>query len=110
MKARIIKKLSKKLVESSPKLFNGAWVDKEIMEEAWNQGSRVSHVFSMGGGWDEWGEHVDEETVLSYFKGCWFWLGNFPMYEDGHEFQGYPNTGKFKPTGKNLLKLARDYG
>ena len=110
MKARIIKKLSKKLVEAAPKLFNGAWVNEEIIEEAWSQGSRVSHVFYMGGGCDEWVEGADDETALSYFKSCWFWLGNFPPYGDGHEFQGFPNTGNFKPTGKNLLKLAREHG
>lgn len=110
MKARIIKKLSKKLVKSAPRLFCGAWVDGEIMKEAWEQGSRVSHVWSMGGGVDEWGEGADSETALTYIKNCWFWIGDFPCYEDGHEFQGYPNTGNFKATSINLLKLAKEYG
>lgn len=110
MKARVIKKLSKKLVESAPKLFRGAWVDSEIMVEAWEQGSSVSHVWSMGGGVDYWGEGEDTQTALQCIQSCWFWLGDFPCYEDGHKFEGYPNTGKFKPTGKNLLALARKAG
>lgn len=108
MKARIIKKLSKKLVEASSKIFKDAWVCDEIIEEAWNQGSRVSHVWHVGGGVDYWGEGEDAYTALEYMQMNWYYFGNFPQYKHDHEYYGYPDTGNFKPTSRNLLKLAKE--
>ena len=95
------------MVESNSKIFKGAWVDVEVCELAWEQGSRVSHILSIGGGFNEWGEGEDSYTAFDFFKSNWFWYGGFPPYGDGHEFQGYPDTGNFKPTSRNLLNLAR---
>lgn len=108
MKARIIKKLSKKLVEAAPVFYADAWIDCEVIEQAYNQGSRISHVWSMGGGVDCWGEGEDTQTALQYIQSCWFWLGDFLDHPEDHEFYGCPDTGSFKPTGKNLLKIARE--
>lgn len=110
MKARLIKKLSKKLVESAPKIFHDAWVCDDVLEEAWNQGSRVSHVWHVGGGLNYWGEGEDACTALEFFKMDWYYFGDFPIHDKEHEFYGYPDTGNFKPTSRNLLKLAREHG
>lgn len=106
MKARIEKKLSKKLVRLSPKIFQGAWIDKELSEKAYEQGSRVSHVYSVGGGVDYWGEGEDAYTALEFMQMNWMWFGNFGVHQEGHRFEGYPDTGNFKPTSRNLLKIA----
>ncbi|MDY7565346.1 hypothetical protein QN400_24375 [Pseudomonas sp. RTC3] len=46
MKARIEKKLSKRLVEIAPSIFAGVWIDKdEPSELAYKQRTRVSHVY-----------------------------------------------------------------
>lgn len=83
MKARIDKKLSKRLVEITG-LFKDAWIDEEPSELADSQGTSVSHIWSVGGGVDYWGE--------------------------GHRFEGYPNIDGFKATTQNLLRLATEYG
>ncbi len=59
MKARIEKKLSKRLVELYPALYCSAWRDEEPSALAYEQGSRVRHVLSVGGGVDYWGEGQD---------------------------------------------------
>lgn len=110
MKARIVKKLSKKLAEASPKTFPDTWVCEDIIEEAWEQGSRVSHCLHVGGGVDYWGEGQDAYTVLECMKLNWEWIGKFKSYPKGHEFEGYPDTRGFKPTSRNLLRLARECG
>jgi hypothetical protein len=46
MKARIEKKLSKRLVEIAPSLFPDAWRDEEFSELAHDQRTSVSHVLS----------------------------------------------------------------
>lgn len=107
MKARIAKKLSKKLAEANPKLFNGAWIDPDVMELAWGQGSRVSGCLSVGGHVNCWGEGTDHYTVLEQMKLDYRWLGDFPEYPDGGELSGYPDTRGFKSNGRNLLKIAR---
>ena len=108
MKARIAKKLSKKLAETNHKLFNGAWIDPDVMELAWDQGSCVSGCLSVGGHLDCWGEGTDHHTVLYQMKLDYCWLGNFPEYPKGHKLEGYPDTKGFKPNGRNLLKIARE--
>lgn len=110
MKARIIKKLSKKLVKYAPNIFKDAWVCDEVIEESWNQGSRVSHIPHVGGGVDYWGEGQDAYTALEFMQDNWYFFGDFPSHDKDHEFYGYPDTGNFKPTSRNLLKLARKHG
>ena len=94
MNARIEKKLSKRLLEIAPKLFNNVWVDQE------------TNTPCVGGEIDYWGESQDEHTLWQWFKMNWFWLGGFPEHPEGHEFEHYPDTTGFKPTTKNLLRLA----
>lgn len=94
MNSRIEKKLSKRLLEIAPKLFNHVWIDNQ------------THTPCVGGECDYWGEPQDEHTLWQWFKMNWFWLGDFPKYPKGHEFEHYPDTGGFKPTTKNLLRLA----
>lgn len=113
MKARIEKKLSKRLVEIAPSLFRGAWVDlEEPSELAWKQGSQVSHVWSIGGGVDYWGEGTDWYTLWAAWadggRFSWCWAGDFPAHPAGHEHEGYPDTTGFKPTTQNLLRLAAE--
>ncbi len=95
------------MAESNPELFKGAWIDTDICELSFEQNSRVSHILIMGGDIDEWGEGSDYYTAFDWFKQQWEWYGDFTPYGCGHEFEGYPDTGKFKPTSRNLLKLAR---
>lgn len=110
MKARIEKKLSKKLVQVAPSLFKEAWLcdSGEPTEIAYEQGSCVSGVYFLGGGLDYWGEGCDEYTVWEFWSDNFMWFGNrFKGYPEGHQFEGSPDIGNFKPTGKNLLNLAR---
>nr|WP_176441330.1 hypothetical protein [Pseudomonas aeruginosa]MCV4168539.1 hypothetical protein [Pseudomonas aeruginosa]HCK4895377.1 hypothetical protein [Pseudomonas aeruginosa]HCL4222383.1 hypothetical protein [Pseudomonas aeruginosa] len=44
MKARIEKKLSKRLVELYPASYSAAWRDEEPSELAYEQGTRVRHA------------------------------------------------------------------
>lgn len=106
MKARIEKKLSKRLVQIAPKLFRDSWVDDERSDLAWKQGSSVSHVRMVGGGVNYWGEAEDAYTVWSCWRGCYRWVCDFKMHPAGHEFEGMPDIAGFRPTTKNLLRLA----
>jgi hypothetical protein len=109
MKARIEKKLSKRLVLLHPSQYRKAWLDKdEPSLLAFEQGTRVSHCPSVGGGTDYWGEGQDAYTVWEDWRMNWCWHGPFHAYPEGHEFECYPDTGSFRPTTKNLLKLAAD--
>ena len=107
MKARIEKKLSKKIALLAPDEFEDAWVDKGPSELAYEQKSRVKNLLRMGGGTDYWGEGEEDYSAWGWFRQGWFWRGDFKAYPEGHEFQGYPNTEGFKPTTINLLKLAK---
>lgn len=117
MKPRIEKKLSKKLVAIAPSLFVGWWVDKEIerMRPCWGknltskqkrknreQCVSVNGIPSLGGELDYWGEATDCETVWTCWRGRYKWHGDFPC----HEFDSELDTRGFKPTARNLLKLA----
>ncbi|MFD2641801.1 hypothetical protein [Pseudomonas japonica] len=109
MKARIEKKSSKRLLEIAPSQFHGAWIDKgEPTELAYEQGTRVSNIWSVGGGVNYWGEGCDAYTVWEDWKMNWCWHGPFEPYPAGHRFEGYPNTDGFSPTTINLMKLAAD--
>lgn len=127
MKPRIEKKLSKRLVEIAPNLFKDAWIDRdfELWQKFWphhyggkltskqkranmQQKVRVNNVYSVGGGVDYWGEGMDCYSCWQWLKDNWPYVGDFPNYPQGHEFAFYPDTGKFKPTARNLLQLVRD--
>lgn len=106
MKARIEKKLSKRLVLLHPSLYGRAWIDYDNSELAYEQRTQVSHVPSVGGGTDWQGDGQDAYTVWSDWDRMWAWHGPFEAYPLGHEHQHFPNTEGFKPTTRNLLKLA----
>lgn len=109
MKARIEKKLSKRLVQLHPAVYRRAWIDKgEPSELAYSQRSRVSHALSVGGGTDYWGDSQDAYTVWADWQMNWCWHGPFEEYPHGHNLARYPNTEGFRPTTRNLLKLAAD--
>ena len=107
MKARIIKKLSKKLKSILPKEYCGAWVDNEIMEQSYDQGSRVSNCCNIGGGLDEWGEGTDHYTVLYDFKHNFLqWQGLWGFYDETSRWEGMPKPAPYKLTGQKLIELA----
>lgn len=106
MKARIEKKLSKRLVEIAPTIFKDVWIDKDFSDLAYEQCTRVSHIPSVGGGIDYWGEGVDVFTCWASWRTDWMWCGDFKPYPQGHEHEHLPNTERFRPTTQNLLKLA----
>jgi hypothetical protein len=108
MKARIEKKLSKRLVRLHPSLYRSAWIDDDHSELAYEQKSSVRHCPSVGGGTDYWGEGQDAYTVWADWNSCWAWHGLFKPFPEGHEFECYPDTGHFKPTTQNLLRLAAE--
>lgn len=108
MKARIEKKLSKRLVALSPTLYHEAWFDEETSELAYKQGTCVRLVPSVGGGTDYWGEGEDAYAVWQDWLSSWPWHGPFDAYPEGHELEFYPNTEGFKPTTQNLLRLAAE--
>ncbi|HCT08848.1 MAG TPA: hypothetical protein DIW86_26100 [Pseudomonas sp.] len=108
MKARIEKKLSKRLVQVFPShYYRESWIDKdEPSVLAYEQNKRVSHVPSVGGGTDYWGDGQEAYTVWASWLDRWPWVGPFKEYPEGHQHAMYPNTEGFKPTTRNLLKLA----
>ena len=108
MKARIQKKLSKKIAAIVPKMYKDSWVDDEISELSWSQGVRVSHIVSVGGELDCWGEGQDYCSVLEDFSKHYDW--NRPIYNpypDGHKWQGMPMRDSNRKTGKYLIECAR---
>ncbi len=112
MKARIIKKLSKKLVAILPKIYGDVhcspWVDNEIMDEAWEQGSRVSGCFRIGGHLDEWGEGTDDYTVFHDFKNNLLgWQGLWGFYDEDSEWEDMPKGAPYRLTGQKLIMLAK---
>lgn len=107
MKARIEKKLSKRLVEIAPLLFRDAWVwNDEPTERAYKQGSRVSNIMCVGGDLDYWGEATDIYTVWEHLQMNYEWYGDFPDLPEGSGFAGLPDVRDFRATGPNLLRLA----
>lgn len=109
MKARIQKKLCKRLLEIAPSHYDDAWLDKgEPSDLAYEQSTRVSHIWSVGGGVDSFGEGCEVYTVWDDWKQNWCWHGPFEAYPEGHKLEGYPNTDGFRVTTVNLLKLAAE--
>ena len=108
MKARIEKKLSKKIASILPVMYKDSWVDDEISERSWSQGARVSHILSVGGELDCWGEGQDYCSVFEDFSIHYDW--NPPIYNpypDGHKWQGMPMPDQNRVTGKYLIECAR---
>lgn len=131
MNPRIEKKVSKRLTEIAPKLFKGFWIDDEIERSAahWRHNlgreltarerkentliekCRVNNICSVGGEYCSYmGDCNDYFTCFEWLKNNYCWIGNFPSFSHDSEFRGYPDTGNFKPTTRNLLKLAREHG
>lgn len=107
MKARIEKKLSKKLVRLAPSVLTGVWLDNsEPSVLAYKQRTSVSNVWSVGGGTDYFGDGMDAYTAWAWWQMNWEWHGDFETYPDGHEHQGYPDVSGFRSSTRNLLKLA----
>ncbi|MNH04501.1 hypothetical protein D3C81_515380 [compost metagenome] len=106
MKARIEKKLSKKVTRLHPTIYRRAWVDREWSELAYEQRTCVSHVLSVGGGTDYWGDGCEAYTVWSDWRLNWAWHGPFEEHPIGHDLALFPNTEGFRATTRNLLKLA----
>jgi hypothetical protein len=109
MKARIEKKISKRLANEFPDLFRDAWqgCHEEPSELAYEQGSCVSGLMYVGGGVDYWGEGQDAYSCYEWLMSNYEWILGFEPYPDGHEFEGLPNTEGFKPTAINLLGKLR---
>ena len=108
MKARIIKKLSKKLSLILPKEYKASWVDNSVMEESWEQGSMVSNCTMIGGGLDYWGEGTDHYTVLYDFRWHFLqWQGLWGVYGEYEEFEDMPKPAPYRLTGQKLIELAR---
>lgn len=108
MNPRIEKKLSKRLVQIYPSLYRSAWIDDDHSELAYEQNSNVRHCPSVGGGTDYWGDGCEAYTVWVCWKDHWSWHGPFEEYPHDHKHARYPNTEGFKPTTRNLLKLAAE--
>jgi hypothetical protein len=110
MKARIEKKLCKKIVEILPdNFYSHSWADNEVSELAENQNTRVSGVLYIGGGVDYWGEGEDEYTVLYDFAMHFNWHPPiYNPYPDGHKWEGLPMGTKKRLTGQYLIKCARE--
>lgn len=110
MNARIEKKLSNRLVELCPTLFKDAWIsDDEPSELAYRQNSRITHCYHAGGGYcDYLGDALEGYSVWDWWATSWCWYGEFPTYPAGHEYEHFPDTTGFRPTTKNLIKLAVD--
>lgn len=108
MKARIEKKLSKRLFQLYPSLYGRAWIDDDHSELAYEQKSCVRHCPSVGGGTDYWGDGEEAYTVWASWLDMWPWHGPFEAYPHDHEHAMFPNTEGFRPTTRNLLRLAAE--
>ena len=108
MKARIIKKLSNKIKLILTKEYAESWVDIQVMEEAWEQQSRVSNCAMIGGGLDEWGEGTDFYNVLHDFKYNFLeWQCLWGVHGEESEWEDMPKGAPYRLTGQKLIKLAK---
>tara|TARA_R110000851_G_scaffold270243_1_gene422897 strand:+ start:733 stop:1077 length:345 start_codon:yes stop_codon:yes gene_type:complete len=108
MKARIIKKLSNKIKLILTKEYKDAWIDNEIMEQSYDQGSRVSNCQNIGGGLDEWGEGTYHYTVIYDFKHNFLqWQGFWGFYGEESRWEDSPKGAPYRLTGQKLIKLAK---
>ena len=109
MNARIEKKLSKRLVQLHPSLYGRAWIDDDHSELAYDENSNVRHCPGVGGEYDSYsGDSNESYTVWASWLQMWPWHGPFKEYPHDHKFAMHPNTEGFRPTTRNLLKLAAD--
>lgn len=110
MKARIEKKLSKKLTELLPETYSDAWqgCSSEPSELASRQGSCVSGLMYVGGGLDYWGEGQDEYSVWEHFSLNWYWILDFDVYPEGHRYEYYPNIDGFNCSTLNKIKRIKE--
>lgn len=109
MKARIEKKLSKRLLALAPTAFKDSWVDTEVFELAWEQGTSVSHIPMTGGEPDYYGEATDAYTLWEFWSSQWCWLLALPSLPEDSEYPGYPDLTGYKQTTRNLLRWAAEY-
>lgn len=108
MKARIEKKICKRLVQILPDMFKHAQVSSEPTDLAWEQGTSVSGMYYVGGGVDYWGEGEDAYSVLEAFWDIYDWCPPiFNPYPEGHELEGYPQRDKNRWTGKYAIACAK---
>ena len=109
MKARIHKKLCKKITEMLPRYYHEAWMDSEVMEESRSQGSRVSNQYRVGGELDYWGEGTDDRSVFyDFINHVDLFCYGYPEYPQGHRFEGMPDiSSRSKMTGKLAIEHAR---
>lgn len=110
MKARQLKKLSKKIALILSDEYKESWVDKEVMESAWSQGTKVSGELRVGGELDYWGEGTDDYPVfIDFVMNLDTWLYPYPTYPEGSEFEGMPMRHKMRHpmTGKMAVEHAK---
>ena len=109
MKARQLKKLSKKIAAILPDIYKESWIDDEVMESAWEQGTKVSNEIRIGGESDCWGEGTDDYSVFTDFvTNIDTWAYPYPSFPDGHEFERMPDlTRSKKMTGKLSIEHAK---
>jgi hypothetical protein len=109
MKARIVKKLSKRIKELLPKDYEGSWINEEIMCEAWVDKNTINHCLMIGGELDCWGEGTDDYTILEHFKTYHYDWGIWGLYPEGHKWEGLPlgDPKKRRVTGKFIIEVAK---
>ncbi len=109
MKARIVKKLSKRIKELLPKQYEESWVDEEIMCEAWVDKNTINNSLRIGGELDYWGEGTDDYSILEHFKSFIYDWGFWGLYPEGHRFENLPlgDPKRRKLTGKYIIELAK---
>lgn len=110
MRARQLKKLSKKIALILSDEYKEAWVDKEVMESAWEQGTKVSGELRVGGELDYWGEGTDDYPVfIDFIMNLDQWAYPYPDYPEGSEFEGMPNlpASRQPMTGKTAIEHAK---
>ena len=92
-----------------PKEYKDSWVEREVIEESWEQGSMVSNCPMVGGGLDYWGEGEDHYTVLYDFKYHLLeWQGLWGFYDaENDDYYGMPKGAPYRLTGQKLIMLAR---
>lgn len=134
MKARIEKKLSKKLAAIMGKHCREVWIDneyeprtphwkiqnpngltkKQLRENRQARAVRVNHMPSCGGELDYWGEGTDWRSVYSEVKEQLWWLQE--DFSIGHDqFEEMPTEKRPHPwkdvrmTGLFILREARKF-
>lgn len=130
MKPRMEKKLSKALVAifKGARLLDRAWIDREYYRDtvyAWpgrpvltpkqirhNRECRVrvSHMPSIGGEADYWGEGSDWNTVHAYYLSCTegdIFYGNDELFRLTHRFDDEPLTPEQQARLDVLMPIAR---